>query len=119
MIRAKTRRGFSLLELQVTLGILAVGLLGIASLLALAGRQMRRTEAWCANNPTYYVHNQPSRWMRLLAAPADLTAQPGDATWSPPVGGSSANDVAVQQWQRDLDGQDMSATAVVSPKGGE
>jgi len=81
------RRAYTLLELQVTLVILATGVLGVSALLAVQGRQIRQVEAWCREAPTYYLLTHTNRWMRRLEAGAELHAQAGQTPWSPPVAG--------------------------------
>ncbi len=103
-------RAFTLLELQVTLVILAVGLLSFAGLLAVQGRQLRRVEQWCSSSPTYYVVSQSDRWMRQLRASAKLESTAGQSAWTPPVTGTDQYTVTLTSQVRDLDSQQMSGS---------
>ena len=102
-------RGFTLLELQVTLVIMSVGLLSFAGLLAMQGRQMRSVEQWCRSSPTYYVVSQSNRWMRQLGAPATPEEEAGQSPWTPPVTGTKKYLVTLTSYTRNFDSQEASA----------
>ena len=102
-------RGFTLLELQVTLVIMSVGLLSFAALLAMQGRQMRSVEQWCSTSPTYYVVSHSNRWMRKLGAPATAEETAGQSAWTPSVTGTKEHVVTVGSYTRQFDSQEASA----------
>ncbi len=109
------RAGFSLLELQVSLAVLAIGLMGLHALTLRQGRQVSVLEKWCVSSPTYYVAAQSSPWMKALGAPAELHTAAGIAAWSPPVAAGGANTVTILSLQRPLDGMSLAAVATVQP----
>jgi len=115
MVEGMHKRGFSLLELQVALVILAVGLLAFAGVTALQGRQLSRLESWCQPSPTYYAVAHPNRWMRELGASAVLEGTAGVSGWSPPVAEAAAYDLALISLDRQFDRRTMSATVVLAP----
>ncbi len=106
-------RGFTLLELQVTLVIMGVGMLSFAGLLAMQGRQMRSVEQWCRSSPTYYVVSQSNRWMRQLGAPAAAEETAGQSPWTPPVTGDTKWDITLTLFTREFDCQEMSGVATL------
>ena len=106
-------RGFTLLELQVTLVIMSVGLLSFAGLLAMQGRQMRSVEQWCSSSPTYYVVSQSNRWMRQLGAPAAAEETAGQSAWTPPVTGQKKWDITLTSYTRTCDSQETSGVATL------
>ncbi|MBN1787227.1 MAG: hypothetical protein JW806_02400 [Sedimentisphaerales bacterium] len=84
---------FSLIELQVTLIILATAVWGFAALFRVYSLQTEFIEQETLPVSTYYVVSQTSRWMRQLGVPADMAQEAGQTAWEPPVevsqGGSS------------------------------
>lgn len=106
--------GFTLLELQVSLAVLAIGVLGLSSLMIRQSRQIDRIEAWCVPDRTYYVVGQTDPWMRALGAPAELAASAGESAWVPPVGSQKDNIVTLLTYSRQ--GQtNMSAQVTLDP----
>jgi hypothetical protein len=87
---------FSLIELQVTLVILAVSVWGFANLFRVYSLQTNYIEQENLPVSTYYVVSQTSRWMRQLEVPADMEQTAGQLPWEPPVippsGGSGGGD---------------------------
>jgi len=82
--QSRTRRGISMLELQVAMVILASGLVALGSLMATQSRQVRQAEAWCVGEGGFYVAPHADKWMRLLKPPAALEPAP-PAPWQPEV----------------------------------
>jgi hypothetical protein len=76
---------FSLIELQVTLVILAVSVWGFANLFRVYSLQINYIEQENLPVSTYYVVSQTSRWMRQLEVPADMEKTAGQLPWIPPV----------------------------------
>lgn len=109
---------YTLLELQVTLVILATGLLAMPVLLAMQGRQIRRVEAWCRPAPTYYLVSQSNRWLRRLGAPAEIQAEAGQSPWTPPVIGGQVYDVQLNSLTEDLDNRTIEADVALVAAGG-
>lgn len=110
-------RAFTLLELQVTLVIMGVGLLSFAGLLAMQGRQMRSVEQWCRSSPTYYVVSQSNRWMRELGAPAAAEETAGQSPWTPPVTGEVKWGIIFTSYTREFDSQEASGVAELTGGG--
>lgn len=103
--------GFTLLEIQVTLAILAVGLVSFGGLLAMQAKQIRHVEQWCRSEPTYYVVSQTDRWMRQLGAAASLETLPGQTAWSPPVTAEQVFRVVLEFQSRDVESRTITARA--------
>ncbi len=108
-------RGFTLLELYVSLALLAIGFIGLTSLMVRQSRQIARLETWCTPDRTYYVVGQTDPWMCALRAPAELAETAGETAWSPPVSGEKDNTVTLLSYSRQ--GQTMSAQALLDPSG--
>jgi len=114
---ARSRRpAFTLLELAVSLIVMAAGLLAIQTLMIRQSKQISRLERWCRPTPTYYVVNQSDTWMRALCAPANLDKTAGQSAWTPPVPGPFDYDVTMDSITSSADGQQMSANAWVYKK---
>ena len=103
------RRAFTLLELTVSLAIMAAGLLAVQSLMVRQSKQVGRLERWCQPPPTYYVVSQSDEWMRALGAPASLETQAGQTAWTTPVEPPFDYDVTLDSIARSDDGQQVSA----------
>lgn len=114
-VPAARKGGFSLLELHVSLAVLAIGLMGLHALTLRQGKQVAVLERWCVPSPTYYVVAQSDPWMKALNAPAELHAAAGDAAWTPPVSADAAYAVTLVSLQRSLDGLTLTATAAAQP----
>lgn len=114
MSRRRNNRGFTLLELEVTLFFLGSGLLGVFGLLAAQNRQLRHVEAWCVGQPTFYLVSQADPRMRQLGVPAALEKSADGQAWKPSVSGQKVNQVLLDALQRDKDGQPVSATVRVT-----
>lgn len=106
-------RGFTLLELQVSLAVLAIGILGLSTLTIRQSKQVARVEAWCTPDRTYYVVGQTHPWMRALGAPAELADSAGQSAWAPPVSGEKDNVVTLLTFSRP--GLNMSAQVTLEP----
>ena len=113
---------FTLLEVNVCLAVLAMGLLSLEGLMIQQSRQVTHIERRSPAERTCYVLPQADVWMRLLGAPASLEDSPGQAPWSPPVTGRGTHQVTLVSYVRSLDQPEASATAAWpdpnSPQGG-
>ena len=116
---AASREGaaFTLLELEVSLVVLVAGLLGLVGLLAVQARQIGHAEAWCRADPTYYLVSHSNPWMRRLEPSADLSTQPGQVSWTPPVSGTQQYDIHLTAVEQDLEGQVITATCSLDQHG--
>jgi prepilin-type N-terminal cleavage/methylation domain-containing protein len=110
------RRAFTLLELVVSLAIMAAGLLAVQGLLVRQSKQVSRLERWCQPHPTYYVVSQSDKWMRKLGAPASLETQAGQTAWTSPVGPPFDYKVTLNSIARSADGQQVSAQVSLKQK---
>jgi hypothetical protein len=105
-----------LLELVVSLAIMAAGLLAVQGLLVRQSKQVSRLERWCQPHPTYYVVSQSDKWMRKLGAPASLETQAGQTAWTSPVVSPFDYDVTLNSIARSADGQQVSAQVSLKQK---
>ena len=110
----RRRRAFTLLELQVAILVMAVGLMGILTLMVRQSRQVSHLEAWCRQDRTYYVVPQSNAWMRALGAPSDLNTAADTPAWTPPVAGPALFTVTLQSATRALDAQEASAQVALT-----
>ena len=110
------RRAFTLLELVVSLVIMASGLLAIQALLVRQSKQVCRLERWCQPHPTYYVVSQSDKWMRALGAPASLETQAGHTAWTSPVGPPFDYNVTLNSSARSDSGRRVSARVSLQRK---
>jgi prepilin-type N-terminal cleavage/methylation domain-containing protein len=115
-IHPRPARGFTLLELHVSLALLAIGFIALMTLMVRQSRQIGHLEAWCVPDRTYYVVVQTDPWMRALGAPAELAASGGQSAWVPPVAGDKDNEVTLLTHSHQ--GQTMSAQVELDPSGG-
>lgn len=113
---APTNRAFTMLELQVALGVLAIGLLGLGSLMIRQSRQVARLESWCVPDRTYYVVAQSNPWMRALNAPADFNAAAGQGPWAPPVTGRKTYVITLVSQARTSNAACLSAVVTATKK---
>ncbi len=84
-------RGFTLLELEVAMVILAMGIVGLGSLVTVTTRQMAEVDKWCEDEPTYYLVSQEDPWMQQLGTPANMESISGQSAWTPPVTGDATD----------------------------
>jgi prepilin-type N-terminal cleavage/methylation domain-containing protein len=115
-VRPRSGRGFTLLELHVSLALLAIGFVALMTLMVRQSKQIARLEAWCVPDKTYYVVVQTDPWMRALGAPAELATSSGESAWVPPVSGNKDNEVTLVSYSHE--GQTMSAQVTLDPSGG-
>src|SRR5439155_15958730 len=86
MIRkANNRQGFTLLELQVAIVLLAFGIMTICSLMASQTRLLKRLEMGFSSGWTVYVTRSHDPWVRNLSAPARVSPAPLTQTTPSPL----------------------------------
>ena len=107
------RRGFTLLELQVAIILLAFGIVTLASLLATQTRLLKRVQGDFKDGATLYLTQSNDPWVRKLTAAARVTKEPVTQTAVPTV--TAANNVAVVAQEHDLNAEGMTVTVDVSP----
>ena len=105
---------FTLLELMISLSVLAIGLMGIQALMIRQSKQVSRMEQWCLNDRTYYVVNQSEEWMRALRGPATLQNQPGQTAWSPPVVSRDHYEVTLESFTCPYGSEEASAQVTLT-----
>jgi prepilin-type N-terminal cleavage/methylation domain-containing protein len=110
----RRRKAFTLLELQVAILVMAIGLMGVLTLMVRQSRQVSRLEAWCHEDRTYYVVPQSNEWMRTLAAPSDLNTAAGQPAWTPLVEGPRLFTLTLRSSTRTLDTQEASAEVALT-----
>ena len=99
----KLVKGFSFVELQVALVILAMGLLSFAGLFRIYSLQTSYIEQSSLPVSTYYIVSQSNRWMQQLGVPADMEQTAGQSAWTPPVSGDKAYRIRLNQLSKDFD----------------
>ena len=113
-LRGRLRlRGFTLLELQVAIILLAFGIVTLASLLATQTRLVKRLERGFGPGSTVYVTQSKDPWVRKLGSPARMTA--AAVNESAPANVNSANNVSIVSKDQELNAESMSVTADVTP----
>jgi len=106
-------RGFTLLELQVAIVLLAFGVVTLASLLATQTRLLKRLQTGYGPGSTVYVTRSNDPWVQKLSAPARVTTTP--ITQSPAPTVTAANDVSIVSQESDLKAETVTVTVDVTP----
>ena len=83
--RCAGRAGFSLLEFEVALTLLGIGMVGLFPLVVMQSRAVRSIENRLSSQAGYYLVASSNAWARKLGAPALLTTTPPGARMAPPV----------------------------------
>ena len=109
----RDHRGFTLLELQVALVLLTMGLMTLASLLATQARAEKRLEGGFAPDSTIYITQSKDPWVQKLA-PARISA--AALSLSPPPAITAVNDVVIVDKTQGLEAETMTVTVDVTPK---
>ena len=107
------RRGFTLLELQVAIILLAFGVVTLASLLATQTRLLKRVQGDFRGGQTLYITQSNDPWIRKLTAAARVTKEP--VTQSAPPTVTAQNKVTIVGQEHDLAAESMIVTVDVSP----
>src|SRR5205823_1959958 len=107
-------RGFTLLELQVAIVLLAFGIVTLGSLMATQTRLLKRLEMGFQPGSTVYVTRSPDPWVQKLAAPARVTSTELTEIAPTPVA-TPANHVSIVDNQTTLKAETITVTADVTP----
>ena len=107
------RRGFTLLELQVAVILLAFGVLTLASLMASQTRLVKRIEKGFEPDGRIYLAQPNDPWVRKLRAPAQLTTQEPTYGAAPTETPEQVVEIVSQTW--DLSTETIAVTVDVSP----
>ena len=110
----KFKGAFSLLEVQIAMIVLALGLLGLVATLRMHSRQMEVAESWCREDAEYYIVSQSNIWMQQLDMPAELTTDSNSISWEPPVSGETHYQVELESFE--LNPENRTASAEVKLK---
>lgn len=70
------RKGFTLLELQVALAVLGMAFAGLAGLMIMQSRQLKRIESRLGHDAVLYVRPADSPWARELRIRARVDRTP-------------------------------------------
>ena len=108
------RRGFTMLELQVAIVLLAFGVVTLASLLATQTRMLKRVERGFGPGSTVYVTPSNDPWVQKLRASARLTAAELNQS-APQTISTPGNIVSIVEKQTDLKDESITVTADVTP----
>jgi Tfp pilus assembly protein PilV len=107
------RTGFSLLEFQVALVLLGIGLVGLFPLVVMQSRAVASLERRLAPQTTYYLVPWPSPWARKLGAKAQVTATPSAGS-AAAVPLTPVNDVSVLSLSRLVNAEEVQAVVQVN-----
>ncbi len=78
------RKGFSLVELQISFLVFAIGVAGLGPLVVMQSRHLTKIESRFNANNTYYLSPSNDDWARKLGAGASITPfDPGPRATSP------------------------------------
>jgi hypothetical protein len=105
--------GFTLLELQIAIVLLAFGVVTLASLLATQSRQLKRLQGAVRPGATVYVTESSDPWVQKLTAAAKATSTPLSQLAAPAV--AATNTVEIVQQERDLAAERITVSADVTP----
>lgn len=106
-------RGFTLLELQVAIILLAFSVVTLASLMTTQQRLLKKLRGDFQPGATVYVTRSKDPWVNKLATPARLTSAAIATT--APAGVTEANTVTVVGEEADLKTETITVTADVTP----
>ena len=111
---SKKFRGFTLLEVQVAVVLLAFGVVTLAALSAGESKLLRRMQRGFSPGATVYVTQSADPWVRGINTPARLTTAPITQT-APPINSHPANNVTLIDKQVNLKDESITVTVAVSP----
>jgi hypothetical protein len=104
--------GFTLLELQIAVLLLAFGMVTLASLMTTQSRVLNRLQGDFKPSATLCVTRSNDPWVRKLGTPARITAAP--VTLSAPPGVTAVNDVTIVTQSQDMLDLSITVTADVT-----
>jgi len=109
---ARHRGGFTLLELQVAIVLLAFGVVTMASLMTTQARLLKRLRGDFQPDATVCVTRPNDPWVKKLHTAARITAAPITQTAPPTV--TAANSVTIVSRQTDLNAESIVVTTDVA-----
>jgi Tfp pilus assembly protein PilV len=103
------RRGFTLLELQIAVLLLAFAVMTLASLMTTQQRVLKHLRGAFTQSATVYVTRSKDPWVKKLLTPARITA--AEFTPTTPAAVDVANTVTIIERQVDLKTESITVTA--------
>ena len=85
MRKQQPRNGFSLVELQVALVVLAIAVAGICPLVVMQSKHLKKIEDRFNDKTTYYLVPSTDEWARKLGAAASIKTEDPGPPPTPPV----------------------------------
>ena len=108
------KRGFTLLELQVAIVLLAFGVVTLASLMATQTKLLKHLQKGYAADANIYVARSKDPWVQQLTMPARVATS--DFTESAPTPISNPNNtVTIVTQETDLKAETVTVTADLTP----
>ena len=104
--------GFSFVELQIAMVILAIGLWGFAGLFKVYSRQTDYIEQSSMPVSTYYIVSQSNKWMKRLGTPAEMEQTAGGEAWEPDVNDNRTYSIQLNSYSKDFNLRRESANVV-------
>ena len=108
-MKSKIDTAFSLVEVQIAMIVLTIGLMGLIATLQTHSRQIEVAESWCRQDMQYYIVSQSNKWMRQIGMPAELTTDPTVTAWQPFVTGDQTYEIELDSYLLDLENRTASA----------
>ena len=107
-------RGFTLLELQVAIVLLAFGVVTLASLMATQSRLLKHLQKGYAADATIHVARTKDPWVKELNTPARVATSDFTETAPTPVSNPN-NTVTIVTQETDLKAESITVTADLTP----
>ena len=108
------RRGFTMLELQVAVILLALGVMTMASLLTTQQRTLKKLRGDFVPASTLYVTRSNDPWQQKMNVAARITSAP-ITQGAAPTALVHIQNVSIVSTDYDLTGEGITVTADVSP----
>jgi hypothetical protein len=113
MRNRKDNLGFTLLELQVALVLLTMGMMTLASLLATQARTEKRIARGFTPDSTIHLTRSNDPWVRKLGVPARISVE--ELSLTAPTAVTATNNVAIVGQSNNLEAETMTVTVDVTP----
>jgi hypothetical protein len=115
--RTRASRGFTLLELQIAVLLLAGGVVTLSSLIMTQSRLNAKLRGNFKNNSMLYLTRPADPWITKMKIPAQVSSVPITPTTAPTIS-HPVNDVTIVETQLGLMDESIVVTADVTPAGG-
>jgi hypothetical protein len=110
--RARPRKAFTLLELQVAIILLTFAVVTLASLMTTQQRLLKKLRGDFTESATVYLTRSKDPWVKKLLTPARITA--AEFTPTTPASVDVANTVTIIERSADLKTESITVTADVT-----